>query len=126
MPLEKILCYLPAPSGYASLVNGVCAAQGVVCVPVSPAQAGKTVGALLGLPGRSPGLSAGPAPSQPALVLFGFTRPRMEEFLEALRSAGLPPQVLKAVATPTNLGWTLSALCAELARERDAMDAMAP
>lgn len=51
------------------------------------------------------------------MIFSGFSGERMDAFLAALGRAGVPP-VLKAVVTPTNLGWSVSALIDELARER--------
>ena len=56
-------------------------------------------------------------PMLAVLVLCGFTRQRMEAFLNRLGRESLPP-VLKAMLTPTNLGWTLAALAEERVRER--------
>lgn len=86
-------------------------------------QMGQTVGFLLGLKGHAerPDAPALPAPARPVLVLSGFTRARMDQLFAALRREGLPPIDLKAVVTPTNVSWTLGELCAELAREHEAM-----
>lgn len=113
---EQILCYLPGPLGWSGTLDRICREEGVRTVPVSPARCGQTLAALLGL---SPAAANPPhtAPREPVLVLCGFTRERMEAFLDRLRREGVPP-VLKAVVTPTNLGWTLAALAEELARER--------
>ena len=113
---EQLLCYLPGPMNASGILDRVCREQGVRLIPVSPAQGGQTLAALLGL---AP-LAADPpraVPRAPVLVLCGFTRERMERFLDRLGQEKLPP-VLKAMLTPTNLGWTLAALSEELVRER--------
>ncbi len=119
---EQILCYLPGKAGLASLVKSVCAAQDVVFTPVAPGQTGERLGVLLGLP--MPPQKTAPAlpPAGGVLVLHGFSRGRMETLLDALRAAGLGPEVLKAMTTPTNLGWSFAALCAELAREHSELN----
>lgn len=113
---EQLLCYLPGLLGWSGALDRICREEGVRMVPVSPARCGQTLAALLGLLPPSTESSA-PAPREPVLVLCGFTGKRMESFLDRLAREGIPP-VLKAMVTPTNLGWTFSALAAELAKER--------
>lgn len=114
---EQLLCYLPGPLRWSGILDRLCREEGIRLVPVSAAQCSKTVGSLLGLPASVKPPAAGAAPKEPVLVLCGFTPGRMDAFLTRLGTEGMP-SVLKAVVTPTNLGWTFSALAAELARER--------
>lgn len=114
---EQLLCYLPGPLSWSGTLDRLCREEGIRLIPVSAVQCSKTVGSLLGLPTSVRPLSAGAAPKEPVLVLCGFTPGRMDAFLTRLRAGGVP-SVLQAVVTPTNLGWTFSALAAELARER--------
>ncbi len=114
---EQVLCYLPGQSGQAPLVQQVCAAHGVTCILVPPNRTCETIGALLSLPVPPKKVPISLPPSQCALVLHGFSRPRMDALLSAFSEAGLGTDILKAVTTPTNLGWSFSALCQELARE---------
>lgn len=117
---ELLLCYLPGPLGWTGALERICREEGIRVIPVAPARCGQTLGALLGMTSPVPVPPAVSHPSEPVLVLCGFTPSRMEVFLGRLGQEGLPP-VLKAVVTPTNLGWTLSALVEELAREREEM-----
>lgn len=55
-----------------------------------------------------------------AMVMYGFTQKRLDEFLRSMRRAGLPVIPLKAVITPYNAGWTFRALYEELEREEAA------
>lgn len=116
---EQLLCYLPGPLSWSGALERVCREEGVRLIPVSPAQGGQTLAALLGL---APLASDPPrtVPREPVLVLCGFPRQRMEAFLDRLGRESLPP-VLKAMLTPTNLGWTLAALTEELVRERSGL-----
>ncbi len=61
-------------------------------------------------------------PQAECLIFAGFDRPALSETVDALRAAGLRV-ALKAIATPSNIGWKLSDLLAELAREHEYMAA---
>lgn len=117
---ERLLCYFPGPMGWAGALNQVCEEMNIQLLPVSSGQGGQTIAALLGSPG-SGGKAVLPLPPEPVMVLCGFTMDRMERFLDRLRESGVPP-MLKAMVTPTNLGWTFSALAQELARERSSIN----
>ena len=104
---EQLLCYLPGPLGWSGTLERICREEDVRIIRVSPARCGQTLAAD---PPRT-------VPRAPVLVLCGFTQGRMELFLDRLGQEKLPP-VLKAMLTPTNLGWSFSALAAELAKER--------
>ena len=91
---------------------------------MSPEQVGETVGHLFGLKGFAPreeGAAVPDAPAEPALVLSGFSRQRLDALLSALKRAGVPTIAHKAMLTPTNVGWTFAQLCQELSREHQAM-----
>ena len=117
---EQILCYLPGPLGWSGRLEQLCREENVRIIRVTADQCQKTVGSLLGLPASLPAPAKAPVPKEPVLVLCGFSGDRLDAFLAHLRSGGIPP-VLKAVVTPTNLGWSFSALADELARERAEM-----
>lgn len=83
-----------------------------------------TVSALIA--GQSPAeVYTGSAPEGPVLLMNGFDRKGLDQFLIALRKQcaadGVPPVALKAVITPTNRGWVFSDLAAELAKEHALM-----
>lgn len=115
---EAVLFYHPDPI-LAAKAGKVFQGLGVSAGTVGPRQMGQAVGFLLGMEGHAgdPAAPALPMPGEPLLIMSGFTRPRMDLLLSALREGGIPPIPLKAVATPTNVAWTLGALCAELRRE---------
>ena len=62
-----------------------------------------------------------PAPAEPALVLSGFSRQRLDALLAALKRSGVPFIAHKAMLTPTNVSWTFAQLCEELSREHQAV-----
>lgn len=87
---------------------------------VPPAQSGQTLSALLGLSPLDED-AAGGEMQQEMMVMADFTRRMMDDFLGGLRTLGMKPIRLKAVVTPTNMGWTADALCRELLEEAAAM-----
>ena len=54
------------------------------------------------------------------LVLDGFTEKRLEILLREMKAHGVSVPY-KAIVTEHNIGWSLSALFAELVREHEAM-----
>lgn len=116
MAATVLLYNLPGPK--AGPLRTLCARQGVRAVEVSPADQGKSIGALLGLP-----LPARPGPGTvpgELLVLSGFTAQALDAFLDGFGPAGVGPIPLKAVVTPHNLAWTGVELYLELLKERRA------
>ena len=51
------------------------------------------------------------------LLMAGFIGNDTDRLLAAMRKAGFQRDVLKAVATPTNIGWTPGELWNEIHRE---------
>ena len=116
MAATVLLYNLPSPK--AGPLLALCARQGVQAVEVPPADQGKPIGALLGLPLPSrPG--PGTVPGE-LMVLSGFTAPGLDAFLDGFGPAGVGPIPLKAVVTPHNLAWTGVELYLELLKEREA------
>lgn len=80
------------------------------------------LGALLKSPvDAAPTESAAAGFEEPMLVMCGFEEAQFNAFLQALRYSGLPRIDLKAVLTPTNIGWTPVRLRDELLREHAEM-----
>ena len=120
---ESVLWYCPDPVLF-SAARKAFAIQGVRVRPVAPEQMGETVGHLFGLKGFAPreeGTAVPAAPAEPALVLSGFSRQRLDALLAALKRAGVPFIAHKAMLTPTNVNWTFAQLCQELSREHQAV-----
>lgn len=119
---EQVLIY--DPQGTAAKAKGVFLRQKIRMRPVAPEQMGQLVGVLVGLKGWEEHTcdEQVQTPQDSVLVFAGLSGPRLDGVLAALRRAGVPPTVYKAVVTADNAGWTFAALCAELARERQALE----
>jgi len=117
-----VLCYLPAPTPWEKKLRPALAVAGAGVKRILPEEAGETVGALAGLRGYEKSGGTEEAPNEPVLILCGLTGPRLDAALNALRRAGVPRSVYKAVVTGENAKWTFAALCRELRREREAME----
>lgn len=120
---EAVLWYCPVPSSSPPPGRPL-PSQGVRVRPVAPEQMGETVGHLFGLKGFAAREGAEPvpaAPAEPALVLSGFSRQRLDALLTAMKRAGVPFIAHKAMLTPTNVSWTFAQLCEELSREHQAV-----
>lgn len=119
---ELVLSFFPDP-GYAAKAEGAFRALGISHRAVAPGEVTQTIGYLAGLPGQcpSPKPLVLPVPAQPMMVLCALSRERMDLLFNTMRAHGAPPPDRKAILTPTNMGWTLSALYDELGREHRAM-----
>lgn len=102
-------------------LEGIAPVFGLKVLPVSPADAGKTVAQLLGevetLAPRT--LVLEPGAYAPALVLANLKDKDVDKLLALLRQAevNIP---LKAVVTKTNRNWVFGELLAHLQEERAA------
>jgi len=67
-----------------------------------------------------PGEPAQPLP-EPMLVFCGLSQALLNQVLEVIRVAKLPPIPLKAVLTDTNRAWNTLQLHEELLKEREAI-----
>lgn len=59
---------------------------------------------------------SGPEFSENLIIFHGLSSNELNDSVDRLRDSGVA--ALKAVTTPTNLGWTVEALYRELCRER--------
>lgn len=120
MPKPVILLYEPTPAPWGGKLKQYCALQGLRLRPVAAGELGRTVAALAG--GSAPGSEATPGDPipEPLLVLCHLSDAQLDRLLATLRKEGAG-SCLKAVLTPANAGWTLSALYRELCRERLSM-----
>lgn len=117
---EKVLYFEPQPSEQTAALKTVLVRMGVRIKNVEAASAGQTVGFLLGRRGFAASDTPAEAPSAPMLVLDGFTEKRLEILLREMKAHGVSVPY-KAIVTEHNIGWSLSALFAELVREHEAM-----
>lgn len=117
---EKVLYFAPQPSEQTAALKTVLVRMGVRIKNVEAASVGQTVGFLLGRKGFAESDAPAEAPSAPMLVLDGFTEKRLEILLREMKAHGVSVPY-KAIVTEHNIGWSLSALFAELVREHEAM-----
>lgn len=120
---ELVLLYYPSPE--ASRAKGVFLQQKIRIRPVITEELGMAVGFLAGIRADSQATGAmepPESPTEPVMVFSGLSSRRLDGVLAALRKAGVPRSVYKAVVTAENASWPFSALCAELIREREAVE----
>lgn len=103
-----------------SRLRFACMRLGVTVHPVAPEDYAQPLGALLGL---QPRVEAAPqeGPVGEMLVMCAFDEALLNRFLAALRQLRIAPFRLKAMLTPTNVGWSAHQLYAELSAEHAAM-----
>lgn len=128
MAKPTLLLYDPLNSPWVPKLKQHCAIQGLRLRPVEAPDLNRTVGTLaqgLAAPAaeNGPESSAAKAPiiPEPLLIFCSLSNAQLDRLLAALRRMEVPRSVLKAVLTPDNAGWPLSALYQELCRERQAM-----
>ncbi|MBR1393017.1 MAG: DUF3783 domain-containing protein [Ruminococcus sp.] len=97
-----------------------CDRENITLRPALPGEADCTVGYLCGFKGFDPAPECEQPPQLECLIFSGFDRRSLSETVDALRTAGLKVD-LKAVCTPSNQAWKLSALIGELAKEHEYM-----
>lgn len=122
MAKPVLLLYDPLASAWAPKLKQYCAIQGLRLRPVEASDLGRSVGALA--QGLSPAgdVPAAPSVPEPMLIFCSLSNAQLDRLLAALRRMEVPRSVLKAVLTPDNAGWPLSALYQELCRERQALE----
>lgn len=106
------------------ILEGMAPAFGMKLLPVSPADAGRTVAQLLGeVETKAPRtLVLEPGAYPPALVLANFRDKDLDTLLDLMKQAqvNIP---LKAVVTKSNKDWVFGDLLAHLAEEHAAFTA---
>ena len=117
---EKVLYFEPQSSAQTAALKTILVRMGVRIKNAGAESAGQTVGYLLGRKGFAASEAAAEVPDAPMLVLDGFTEKRLEILLREMKAHGVSVPY-KAMVTEHNMGWTLSALFAELVREHEAM-----
>lgn len=134
---EILLLYRFRDTEIGRQLYAVAARMGILCRVIEEEQTQETLGALLKLPGFSASLQPSSDGAEEeaeakkekreltrqAMIMHGFTRQRLDEFLKNMRKAGVPVIPLKAIVTPYNVSWTFRALYEELEKEEEAMRA---
>lgn len=125
---EVVLLYGFRGTELGQKLHRVAIRLGILCKVVEENQTEEVLGSLLKLPGfgeismeTETEAEKEKAPlTRQAMIMYGFTQRRLDEFLQSMRKAGLPVIPLKAVVTPYNVTWTFRALYEELEREEAA------
>lgn len=97
-----------------------CDRENITLRSVNLGEADCQVGYLCGFKGFEPAPECEQPPNTECLIFSGFDRRSLSETVDALRAKDLKID-LKAVCTPSNQAWKLSALIAELAKEHEYM-----
>ena len=102
-------------------VQALCRYLGFHFKSVARSEFALPIGLLAGIPMKAP---ASPVPeaafSDPMLVMCHLLGDQLDAFLQGLRAQGIRIP-LKAVLTPSNVGWSAPQLHAELLSEHEAM-----
>jgi len=85
----------------------------------------ESLGALLGITGmaRRNKPYSGDLLGEEMMIMSGVDPKCMEQFLDALKSAGVSAIALKAMVTPTNVFWSPSQLYTEIKKEHELLHA---
>lgn len=123
---ELVLYYHPDTSDKTRMLKGVLVYMGIRIRNITPEQVNERVGCLAGLPGfeEQKAAEAGdnlPRIPEEMLVLYGFSSRRLDELLQRLRRAKVPPVALKAVLTESNSQWSFYELYQEIRAEHEKM-----
>lgn len=123
MAKPALLLYDPIGSAWTPKLKQYCALQGLRLRPLEPADLERTVASLAQGRAAPTGALIAEAPfiPEPLIIFCSLSNTQLDRLLAALRRMEIPRGVLKAVLTPANANWTLSALYQELCRERLSM-----
>ncbi len=125
MPNPTVLFYSPDPQPYGPKLFQLCALQGLKLRTVDPADLGRPLSLQAqGVPPSEPPAAPKEPLPEPLLVFCRLSEKQLDRALLSLRKGKV--FCLKAVLTPTNAGWTLRELYAELCRERSQLGSAHP
>jgi len=101
----------------------ICTEFGIRVRKVGPSEYGEKIGALAGRPGfvLSGGSYDGGTFDDEMLVMDGFSRSLLDDFLGGFRKYRIAPVALKAVVTDHNSEWDSFTLHEEISKEHEAM-----
>lgn len=107
-----------------SKLEALCKMQNIRIKKVAHALLGQPVGFLANAVGvkKTGSVYKGGALPDEMLVFADFDDKDLDGFLAGYKEAGIEPIALKAVVTPTNMGWTFVELYHELVQERKAYE----
>lgn len=99
-------------------IKELCEQRGDTCVTISPKNYGQQMGYLAGITGFSKKVTKGCEEFPEEMLVFsGFTKEKMEEFLDEYQKVPISRIALKAILTPHNIVWSAEALYKELEKE---------
>lgn len=119
-PAVAVLWGLDPSSERGAAVRALLREMGVAAKTARPEQLGLPAGVVAGGHGGVPVAPAGEGPACEFVLLSGFTRAQVDEFLARSREAGCVVGA-KAVLTPANRNWPLGRLIEAVAAEHAAM-----
>jgi len=118
---KALLYHLDADTETGRALRAVLAAEKLLTLTVTDAQAGETVKRLVTTNAAASDAAPPEDPPQEAfLLLCDLGDRQLDRLLAAMRRAGVSVPY-KAVLTPHNRDWTLAALIEEVVREHEAM-----
>ena len=117
---DEVLGALLKLPGFSESVDSSAGAAGADLSAGGSSSAGADLSAGAGADlGRAAGDRKEEELPRQAMVMYGFTQKRLDEFLRNTKKAGVPVIPLKAIVTPYNVNWTFRALYEELEREEE-------
>ncbi|MCR5006713.1 MAG: DUF3783 domain-containing protein [Clostridiales bacterium] len=117
---EMVLLYNIQPAERRAIIAALLDRLSMPHKEISVADADQSLGYLLGRNGfleNSSASSSDQAPRGEMMILGGLSELRLDALLKALRTCGAAPVALKAVATDTNILWSLKTLYGHLVME---------
>ena len=124
--MTPILLTWNLPAKKAAKARMLAMRSGVRVAAVETWQYLQPLGSFTGDCGSMEAFYDGPGFSGEMLLLAHFPESLMNRFLQAMRTAGIPPVALKAVLTETNRDWNSLELYGQLSAEHDALRAGRP
>ena len=120
MPRPMILACQLSEARLAKL-RFLCMKAGVLLKAVPEEDFAQPVGALCGLMERNEAPEAGDAFDGEMIVFCHMDHMMVNRFLQLQKQQRVPMFAIKAMLTPTNAGWNIYGLYAELKQEREAI-----
>ncbi len=99
----------------------VCTRKHIRLIEVASADQAQTIASICGMTPKKESASADTPFADEVIVMVHFTPGGLNAFLQAWKQADQATIALKAMLTPTNMGWTACQLHAELLQEDAAM-----
>ncbi|MBS6216564.1 MAG: DUF3783 domain-containing protein [Clostridiales bacterium] len=121
-PQGLVLYYNASAPQEAARARLVFIRMGLRVKQITEEDLGQAVGSFAGLEVPPPPAAAPVSIEESILVFSGLPGRALDQTLAALRKAGIPRSVYKAVLTPGNAAWSFYQLYQELCNERQAIE----